>query len=697
MSNLHANQDEVNKHTPKGFDNAINNTRPWKDERGESTYIENFSLPRAINFVDGTVAAPTNADGDIYVLIGSGVVDTSWSSATFGDWVRFTNTIATPITPIAGALCYDDTASSWMEFDGSVWAVFVGGGGANYAKILTVDPNGNDGSAVVGDISKPFLTIEAARDAASSGDLIEVNPGTYTKTTTDVNGFSKEGVDFYYHPNTFINITTANPVHSNSGFATPSRIFGYCRFIRTAVNAYIYTDEGVDGSHFEAQDVSSSTTFPPIYTKSISSVESGYILVRGEVFSSGSKAIETFRTNGTIKCGKIRSTASYAINGNQQSAGNNLFIEAELIESTANTAILIDRAHITAKKISGTTYGLDTGAQFNGIIALSCSDIDSIRCTLGGKVDFHGYAQNMTAVDGEITGGTTSEIDVTGVDGKIITKFVDANSANRFITVSDGECEVSLDLYPSSNCRITQTGGELVLIGQSKADISDSGFYSNTSSVNGGVCRLRGLFKMGGANYFMKVNGGTLDLGNSRIELTGDLTSTVNNCINYESGKLISNGCTIVVKDQGFGAVNAVNPSLDFKVLSGGFNTNTVVGSVLGGNTNKFLFTVSAASLVTSLNLDDQVNPLQNFSTPADTKSNMAAALVGLINVSGLNMTASQDNVGVDEYFYVESTVAGTAVVETGRVNLGVLTQRSNSYPMTNTTGGLIIQDIDVE
>ena len=257
MSNLHLNQDEANKHTPKGFDPAGNNTRPWKDEQGQSTYTENFELPRAINFVDGTVAPPTTADLDVYVLTGSGVVDSGWGTATFGDWVRFLNGIAAPITPLAGALCYDDTASSWMEFDGSVWAASGGGaGGTNYAKILTVDPNGNDGAAVVGDISKPFLTIEAARDAASAGDLIEVNPGTYTKITTDVNGFSKEGVDFYYHPNTFINITTANAVHRNSGFVTPSRVFGYGSFTRTAVNAYIYTDDGVDGSHFEAQDVS---------------------------------------------------------------------------------------------------------------------------------------------------------------------------------------------------------------------------------------------------------------------------------------------------------------------------------------------------------------------------------------------------------------------------------------------------------
>jgi len=129
MSNLHLLLDEANKHDPKGFIPAVNNTFPWKDELGLSTYREQMELPKAINFVDGTVAAPTTVDGDVYVLTGSGVVDSSWGNATFGDWVRFTNTIATEITPLAGYLCYDVTAASWMEFDGAVWAVFGGGGG----------------------------------------------------------------------------------------------------------------------------------------------------------------------------------------------------------------------------------------------------------------------------------------------------------------------------------------------------------------------------------------------------------------------------------------------------------------------------------------------------------------------------------------------------------------------------------------
>ena len=94
MRNLHVNLDEANKHTPKGFDNVgTKNFRPWKDELSESTYTENFQLPRAINFVDGTAPAPTSVDGDIYVLTGSGTVDASWGASTFGDWTRAKNTI----------------------------------------------------------------------------------------------------------------------------------------------------------------------------------------------------------------------------------------------------------------------------------------------------------------------------------------------------------------------------------------------------------------------------------------------------------------------------------------------------------------------------------------------------------------------------------------------------------------------------
>lgn len=138
MSNLHVDLGELNKHDPKGFIPAVNNTFPVKDELGLSFYEERMHLPKAINFVDGTAPAPTTADGNIYVLTGSGTEDPSWGTAVFGDWVRFINNLATPITPLEGYLCYDSTASAWKEFDGTVWAAHVSGG-ANLSEGATTN------------------------------------------------------------------------------------------------------------------------------------------------------------------------------------------------------------------------------------------------------------------------------------------------------------------------------------------------------------------------------------------------------------------------------------------------------------------------------------------------------------------------------------------------------------------------------
>ena len=171
MSNLHLLLDEANKHNPKGFDPAINNTFPWKDELGLSTYREQMELPKAINFVDGTVAAPTTVDGDIYVLTGSGVIDGSWGNATFGDWVRFTNTIATEITPLTGYLCYDVTAASWMEYDGAVWAVFGSAG-----VVSTIFTGGT--------MSAPSTILMASNDLTFDGGQTTLKgPGATSGTT----------------------------------------------------------------------------------------------------------------------------------------------------------------------------------------------------------------------------------------------------------------------------------------------------------------------------------------------------------------------------------------------------------------------------------------------------------------------------------------------------------------------------------
>ncbi len=81
--------------------------------------------------------------------------------------------------------------------------------GTNLSKTLFVDPNGNDSTAVKGDLHKPYQNIYAAKSAATSGDTIYVLPGTWTYDNSNANGnfwnnkqsqmnLWKNGITYYF-------------------------------------------------------------------------------------------------------------------------------------------------------------------------------------------------------------------------------------------------------------------------------------------------------------------------------------------------------------------------------------------------------------------------------------------------------------------------------------------------------------------
>lgn len=69
-----------------------------------------------------------------------------------------------------------------------------------YTNILWVDPNGNNLTAVKGDIFHPWKTITSAQSSADSSDLIAIMPGTYTES-----GLGADNIQYYLHDNTVIN------------------------------------------------------------------------------------------------------------------------------------------------------------------------------------------------------------------------------------------------------------------------------------------------------------------------------------------------------------------------------------------------------------------------------------------------------------------------------------------------------------
>jgi hypothetical protein len=63
MSDLHRLSNEFNKHTPKGFDVAVNNTKLLRDERGQSRYVDNTNIGVFIDFADPTLPPPSTVNG----------------------------------------------------------------------------------------------------------------------------------------------------------------------------------------------------------------------------------------------------------------------------------------------------------------------------------------------------------------------------------------------------------------------------------------------------------------------------------------------------------------------------------------------------------------------------------------------------------------------------------------------------------
>jgi len=124
---IHKNIVDGEIHVPKGFTPANDGDYSWKNELGELEYQDELVLPSALNFVDASLAPPTESTGDIYVLSLGGSVHADWDSVSLKDWVRYDGTTWNSITPQKASLCYDKTTDFLQYYDGSAWASMKGG------------------------------------------------------------------------------------------------------------------------------------------------------------------------------------------------------------------------------------------------------------------------------------------------------------------------------------------------------------------------------------------------------------------------------------------------------------------------------------------------------------------------------------------------------------------------------------------
>lgn len=212
MAILHKNINNADDiHNPKWLPNANNGDYAFKNEKGELESIDELLLPGALNFVDGSVAPPTTATGDIYILSSGGSVNAGWGSVALQDWVRYDGTAWNSLTPQKSSLCYDKTADSLKFFDGSAWAAIGGGGGGGGNTIYTADDS-LTGNRVVDQNSNTLSFTN------SNGFLVNSN------TKVNVEKVSLQGITVIKGDNT---LSSVSALQIYDGDSTPAVLWDF--------------------------------------------------------------------------------------------------------------------------------------------------------------------------------------------------------------------------------------------------------------------------------------------------------------------------------------------------------------------------------------------------------------------------------------------------------------------------------------
>jgi hypothetical protein len=559
-----------------------------------------------------------------------------------------------------------------------------------------------------------YSTLESARDAAVSGDTIMVYPGTYTVTTTAANGLGKNGVSYYFHPNTTVNKATSGHLFSDNGFTANCNVYGHGVFNKTTSTGKIYYNTLSNGI-FEARTVTS--TIDDCFLTTVAS--NLYFNVKFATCSGGRVLNMAGYSSSLVKIDMIswRSTASNCIGVAGWWYNTDLQITGELLESTTGQAIgnynTGVRLNLNITRILGVTYALSSGDGGSGdpqIVNCSyCTGISDVgkNYIVNGQFANLNYSAFNTL--SYIKGGRFNTITLSG--GSIKTTLgAFAGSSSGSITQSGGVLDVDIDSF-HYGFGFNITGG-ICNIRSHASQIQLS--VSSERIVNGGTLNLYTSFTHGGSVdnglwYAIKLQSGILRLFSNiynTFDYSGNGTGVEGaHGILWLGGKLIIENSTIVTTNTLSYPIKAAVTGLQLRVNGRLSHNRTQHGTLLSGKKHKCKYVVNSVA-TTAIYCNDGTGGDELFqvtnTTTYNTTAAIAARMVELINASStLDMTALQDNPGTDTYFYVEMDTPGYNFNIRGNTNvvtnLTTSISRIGSYAFTELVGGTIIESSNVE
>lgn len=592
------------------------------------------------------------------------------------------NYLAAGTVPTARLGTGTANSSSYLRGDGT-WAVIANGGKVGI-------PNQTTG------IFTYYSTLEDARDSAVSGDTIFVYPGTYTITTTDTAGIAKDGVNYYFHSGAIVNKATTGSIFYDNSFVNPCNVYGYGIFNKSVGTGLIYYSSKAY-SVFNSLDLSNTVGVCVQMDGSYSKANVRYAI------SSGAVCINWNGSYGDFKFKYVKSTAWIALNCNP---GSYLNAEGEVIESTVTRGVYLNgnvRGIFNIALVQGNgNSGFDAYAS-NFIFTGSTNYLYPFSC----NTIFNGFATTIVTSGTLVGGASCTNLTVNNDYGDSGRVDVQMSGPGLTITQSAGVSNIKL---PKSftYLKVAMSGGTMSF---DTTQFNDGYYYGAGYQfiISGGRVNLNDLqATLVDRDDFIILNGGILDLGRSRLSMSSSLVRTfVNsttgrqNIINWTAGTLISNGARLLTLDSNCLPIYAQNTGLILKVLSGGLNTNTTV-DLKAAKKRKWKCTISSVTANVGITLNDgsganEVFQENNIAT-YNTKALLAQRLASLINASAtLDITATQNTPGTDEYFYLEDDVAGQLFTTSATPYLSIQIITSGSKAITENCGGTIIQNANIE
>ncbi len=580
--------------------------------------------------------------------------------------------------------------------------------------LVHVMPSGSDVLGQRADLSKPFLTLEAASAAAIAGDTIIVYPGIYTPTAN----IAKSGVNFYLHRGAIIQRTTGN-IFDDTGFVASCNVYGAGTFelsgadatariyyfragLRTVFEAYSCTSLGSSDALFYLHDnvkVIAEIDF-------LNSVSRGFIGSNIGFLSTGVEltvyADNWFCQTIVADPGSRWVSCKFFINGNSIRTGTGIHFpgmddslaEFNIVDFTSNSSLYsvqIVAGHINSPRIV--------------INSTLCSGVNFAPGAVTAFCDIKGYCENL------VSGGTiNAELvkNITCASG--FTKAtVHAHTGSPTIIVSGGICDLDFGLVSNflvgPGIDFTCTGGTLNIHRCSTWSLNRG--LGSHRMINGGTVNLYGDLIIPDwfegspytSQYGIHLQSGTLNLyGSIRNQINQAGQPHAGHCIIWSGGTLNSHGGQLYKSAANAGHIRATVAGLQLRVLASGLSTNTNSG-LLDGQSARTRVNIAADNLATQVRVMVQGDPAETFNVALafGNQAAIAAQLVTLINASGtLNATASQDNPGVDNYFYVTNDSTGPTQTIDNLINTSVSPVREPKYPITEIVGGLIIQSSNI-